>query len=51
MPTSLHLLRPLGRHGLGLRIWVSPFEVESALITHPAVLEAAVVPEADPEGL
>jgi len=30
---------------------VSPFEVESALITHPAVLEAAVVPEADPEGL
>jgi 4-hydroxybenzoate-CoA ligase len=32
-------------------IWVSPFEVDSALITHPAVLEAAVVPEADPEGL
>lgn len=32
-------------------IWVSPFEVESALITHPAVMEAAVVPEADPEGL
>src|SRR5438105_4095434 len=32
-------------------IWVSPFEVESALITHPAVAEAAVVPEADPEGL
>ena len=32
-------------------IWVSPFEVESALITHPAVLEAAVVPAADPEGL
>jgi 4-hydroxybenzoate-CoA ligase len=32
-------------------IWVSPFEVESALITHPAVLEAAVIPEADPEGL
>ena len=32
-------------------IWVSPFEVESALITHPAVLEAAVVPEANPEGL
>ena len=25
-------------------IWVSPFEVESALITHPSVLEAAVVP-------
>jgi 4-hydroxybenzoate-CoA ligase len=32
-------------------IWVSPFEVESALITHPAVLEAAVVPEPDGEGL
>ena len=32
-------------------IWVSPFEVESALITHPAILEAAVVPEADGEGL
>jgi 4-hydroxybenzoate-CoA ligase len=32
-------------------IWVSPFEVESALITHPAVAEAAVVPAADPEGL
>src|SRR6202166_1453068 len=32
-------------------IWVSRVEVESALITHPAVLEAAVVPEPDPEGL
>ena len=32
-------------------IYVSPFEVESALITHPSVLEAAVVPEADGEGL
>jgi len=32
-------------------IWVSPFEVESALITHPAVAEAAVVPEPDGEGL
>jgi len=32
-------------------IWVSPFEVESALITHPAVLEAAVVPQEDGEGL
>jgi 4-hydroxybenzoate-CoA ligase len=32
-------------------IWVSPFEVESALITHPAVLEAAVVSQADPDGL
>ncbi len=32
-------------------IWVSPFEVESALITHPDVLEAAVVPAEDAEGL
>jgi acyl-coenzyme A synthetase/AMP-(fatty) acid ligase len=28
-------------------MWVSPGEVEEALITHPAVLEAAVVAEAD----
>ncbi|MEJ6390817.1 benzoate-CoA ligase family protein [Gymnodinialimonas ulvae] len=32
-------------------IWVSPFEVESALIDHPAVLEAAVVARADDAGL
>jgi len=32
-------------------VWVSPFEVESALITHPAVLEAAVIPHADADGL
>jgi 4-hydroxybenzoate-CoA ligase len=32
-------------------IWVSPFEVESALITHDAVLEAAVVPKQDGDGL
>ncbi|MGE3245983.1 MAG: benzoate-CoA ligase family protein [Beijerinckiaceae bacterium] len=32
-------------------IWVSPFEVESALATHAAVLEAAVVPACDAEGL
>ena len=32
-------------------IWVSPFEVESALITHNAVLEAAVVPHEDDDGL
>ena len=32
-------------------IWVSPFEVEEALITHPQVLEAAVVPAEDANGL
>jgi benzoate-CoA ligase family protein len=32
-------------------IWVSPFEVESALAAHPAVLEAAVVGAADADGL
>ena len=32
-------------------IWVSPFEVESALISHTAVLEAAVVPKEDSDGL
>jgi 4-hydroxybenzoate-CoA ligase len=32
-------------------IWVSPFEVEQALISHAAVLEAAVVPKRDPKGL
>ncbi len=31
--------------------WVSPFEVESALITHPAVLEAAVVAATDKDEL
>lgn len=32
-------------------IWVSPFEVEAALISHPAVLEAGVVPADDGDGL
>ncbi|HEX3864157.1 MAG TPA: benzoate-CoA ligase family protein [Stellaceae bacterium] len=32
-------------------IWVSPFEVEEALIGHPAVLEAAVVGRTDGDGL
>ena len=32
-------------------IWVSPFEVESALISHSAVLEAAVVAAEDDHGL
>lgn len=31
--------------------WVSPAEVEAALITHPAVLEAAVVGREDGDGL
>ncbi|MDE4132309.1 benzoate-CoA ligase family protein [Phaeobacter sp. QD34_3] len=32
-------------------IWLSPFEVEQALVAHPAVLEAAVVPARDEDGL
>jgi 4-hydroxybenzoate-CoA ligase len=32
-------------------IWVSPFEVESALASHEAVLEAAVVPQEDADKL
>src|SRR5262249_49194859 len=32
-------------------VWVSPMEVESALISHPAVVECAVVGEADSAGL
>jgi 4-hydroxybenzoate-CoA ligase len=32
-------------------IWVSPFEVEAALMTHPAVQEAAVVGREDADGL
>jgi 4-hydroxybenzoate-CoA ligase len=32
-------------------IWVSPFEVEEALIAHPSVLEAAVVGHPDADGL
>jgi 4-hydroxybenzoate-CoA ligase len=32
-------------------IWVAPFEVEQALISHPAVLEAAVVAHKDEDGL
>jgi 4-hydroxybenzoate-CoA ligase len=32
-------------------IWVSPFEVEAALIEHPLVLEAAVVPASTGDGL
>ncbi len=32
-------------------IWVSPFEIEQALVSHPAILEAAVVAKQDEEGL
>jgi len=32
-------------------IWVSPFEVEQAIISHPRVLEAAVVPARDDQNL
>jgi 4-hydroxybenzoate-CoA ligase len=32
-------------------IWVSPFEVEAALVSHPAVQEAAVVGRRDEDGL
>jgi 4-hydroxybenzoate-CoA ligase len=32
-------------------IWVSPFEIEQALVSYPAVLEAAVVAKHDEEGL
>ena len=32
-------------------IWVSPFEVEQAILNHNEVLESAVVPEIDNEGL
>lgn len=32
-------------------IWVSPIEVESALISHPGILEAAVVSAEDADGL
>ncbi|PLX39144.1 MAG: benzoate-CoA ligase family protein [Hyphomicrobiales bacterium] len=32
-------------------IWVSPFEVEQALVEHPGVLEAAVVAHRNEEGL
>ena len=32
-------------------IWVSPFEVEQTLVSHPSVLEAAVVAERDADGL
>jgi 4-hydroxybenzoate-CoA ligase len=32
-------------------LWVSPFDVESSLMTHPSVLEAAVVAKKDGDGL
>ncbi|HLY89575.1 MAG TPA: benzoate-CoA ligase family protein [Acetobacteraceae bacterium] len=32
-------------------VWVSPFEVEEALVSHPAVLESAVIGAQDHDGL
>jgi 4-hydroxybenzoate-CoA ligase len=32
-------------------MWVSPFDVEAALVSHEAVLEAAVIPKEDSDGL
>ena len=32
-------------------IWVAPFEVEQALVSHASVLEAAVIPARDADGL
>jgi 4-hydroxybenzoate-CoA ligase len=32
-------------------IWVAPFEIEQALISHPSVLEAAIVSHKDDDGL
>ena len=32
-------------------LYVSPFEVEAALVQHPAVLEAAVIGKQDADGL
>jgi 4-hydroxybenzoate-CoA ligase len=32
-------------------MWVSPFDVEAALLSHDAVLEAAVIPKQDDDGL
>jgi len=32
-------------------IWVSPFEVEQAIVAHPAILEAAVIAAQDENGL
>jgi benzoate-CoA ligase len=32
-------------------LWVSPIEIENALVEHPSVLEAAVVGQADHDGL
>ena len=32
-------------------IWVSPFEIEQALVEHPVILEAAVIAQRDSENL
>ena len=43
--------RPRRRHAQGRRLWVSPVEVENALIEHAAVLECGVVGREDRDGL
>ena len=43
-----HLRRPRRRRVQGVDYRISPFELESALIEHAAVAEAAVVPSPDP---
>jgi len=43
--------RAVGRHDEGRRIWVSPVEVENALIEHPAVHECGIGARADHDGL
>jgi 4-hydroxybenzoate-CoA ligase len=32
-------------------MWVSPFEIEAALVAHEAILEAAVIGKADADGM
>jgi acyl-coenzyme A synthetase/AMP-(fatty) acid ligase len=47
MPTVISVRGPLRQPARVSGEWVSPFEVESALAAHPAVLEGAVVPYED----
>jgi len=44
----------MGRHDDFFKVnglWVSPFEIEEALLAHPGVLDAAVVPQPDGGGV